>query len=130
VSDEREDRILGPDMVAEGWIVVGGDWIMWLHPPSKRCVVIEGPMPRKTQGVDSMAIPAVHGEPSDPATEGYLVICSRNDQHGNPIAGDSFWVESYGEAVRRGRAIRQSILDAKRPVDGAEQLTFDNGSKR
>jgi hypothetical protein len=39
----RSDRAMGPQMKSEGWHALGGDGLMWLHPPSNRSVVVDGP---------------------------------------------------------------------------------------
>ncbi len=126
-SRREHDRHLGPEMEAQGWRVVGGDWLMWCHEPSHRVVTVEGPCPRETKTYVTTAIPAYHGEPLDPATQGYLVLCRVHDEGGNPVSGHGFWVESYGEALRRAQAIREAVL-AERPAPLAwdTQLTFDD----
>lgn len=119
---DDEDRQLGPEMIAEGWVVVGGDWLMWMHEPSHRTVNIEGPYTRS----QTRLTPSLHDAPSDPDAQGYIVACALRDDHGYPIGGDSFWTPSYAEALRRARAIRQSILDAQRRIDTSTQLSFDD----
>ncbi len=121
---QRDDRALGPEMIAERWQVTGGDWIAWLHQPSMRSVTVEGPFPRKGPRCDTTTLPAIPEEPTDPLTEGYLVACRRHDEFGNPTAGEGFWVASYGDAIRIARRIRTSILGA--PPSTATQLTFDD----
>jgi hypothetical protein len=117
---KAEARVLGPEMQAEGWEVVGGDWIMWLHPPSKRSVSVDGPMKR-----ENAFVPSLLDAPCDPQADGYVVSCREHDDHGNPMRGENFWVESYGRAVAHARRIRKSILDEMPSVATSEQLTLD-----
>lgn len=114
------NRELGPEMLAEGWLVIGGDWVMWVHPPTQRSVCVDGPIEWRR----CTSIPAWNGAPTD-ADEGYLVKCSYHDEHGNPTAGDVVFVESYGLAVKLARRIRADIL-AERPVVMSAQLTLDD----
>ena len=113
----RDDaRPLGPEMLAERWVVIGGDHIIWMHGPSRRVVVLDGPVPRRSRSYDCMAIPALPAEPTDPLTEGYIVWCYVwDDLEEQPGAGEAFWVESYGVALRAARRIRQTILDEQKP---------------
>lgn len=119
--DREQDRALGPTLEAERWIVIGGDHILWLHPPSRRSVSLEGPHPRKTERFDCLGVPCLNGEPADPTTEGYLVFCRVHDHLGNPTQGTGFWVESYGEALALARKLRASILAETPEVDHATQ---------
>ena len=119
--DREPDRALGPTLEAEHWIAIGGDHIMWLHPPSFRSVTLEGPSPRKTERFDCLGVPCLHGEPADPATEGYLVFCRVHDHLGNPIEGSGYWIESYAEALTHARKIRTSILAETPEIDPAKQ---------
>lgn len=127
--DREEDRELGPEMTAEGWLVIGGDHILWMHAPSRRAVAVDGPWPRKSKGYDCTAIPPLHAEPADPETRGYLVTCRRFDELGNPYEGDAFWVESYGEALKHGRKIRSSILTERPPIRPMEQMELPSASR-
>jgi hypothetical protein len=120
-----EDRVLGPEMIAERWYPIGSGFL-WAHEPSHRCVTVSESYGRKTANYDSMGVPALHGEPADPSTTGWIVSCTVRDEGGCPIEGSSFWVESYGEAIRRARAIRQTILDGRRAPSFAQQLTLDD----
>lgn len=113
-------RSLGPEMIAEGWLVIGGDWILWLHPTSQRSVCVDGPIAWK----QTRRIPAWRGEPR-PNDEGYLVKCAYHDELGNPTSGDVVFVLEYGLAVKLARRIRADIL-AERPVNMAVQLTLDD----
>ena len=116
--DREADRQLGPQMIAEGWMVTGGDWLMWMHPASKRSVQVRGPWRwEQTKGYV-----ALHGRPSDPKSEGYIVGCERWDEDGEPVQGEHFWVDSYGEAVKMARQIRQSIVDERVAPTTHEQL--------
>jgi hypothetical protein len=119
--DQSADRSLGAEMIAEGWHVIGGDWIMWLHPPSERSVGVDGPI----QWSSCHGIAAVPEAPKDPATYGYLVSARRHDEFGNPVDGDSFWIESYATALRHARRIRLLILGAER-VPAPTQMTLDD----
>lgn len=121
----EQNRPLGSEMQAERWEVIGGDWIMWLHPPSCRCVAIEGPIAWES----CMQIPAVPSAPASADVEGYLVACRVHDELGNPVDGDIFWVESYGCALRYARRIRSLILEGSPlPAERAKQLSlFDAG---
>jgi hypothetical protein len=118
------DRPLGEEMIAERWYPTGGDSILWCHPPSRRCVTVEGP----TRWDSCSLIPAVPEAPADGSTEGYLVKCYRADKHGEPIdlEGQLFWIESCGMALRHARRIRLEILArAPKPQPGV-QLTLDD----
>ena len=116
----RDDRVLGPEMMAEGWYVIGGDWIMWAHPPSHKTVSLDGPIERQR----SFELPAYHGEPSDPATLGYVVLCTMHDELGNPIRSDGYWVASYSEALRGARRTRKNVL-GEPPAPAGLQLGLD-----
>ncbi len=116
----ESDRALGPEMTAERWFVTGGDWIMWMHPPSRRVVSVDGPIARASCKM------AVYGdEPADPAEKGYCVALRKHDEHGNPYEGDAFWIASYGAAVRLARRIRQAVLDERPIAEASRQLTLD-----
>jgi len=98
-------------MQSEGWIVIGGDHIAWLH-VSKRVVSLDGPIAFNR----CSRIPALPTEPEDAAVEGYLVACYEwDDKAEQPGAGEVFWIESYASALKAARRIRQSILDERRP---------------
>lgn len=111
-----ETRELGPEMAAEGWGTMPGadDYLFWLHAPSQRSVMLESC--RRHNAV----MPCWGPEPSDPQANGFVVACRTHDEHGNPIFGDAFWVESYATAIRMARRIRQSILD-ERPSDAPKR---------
>lgn len=115
-------RELGEEMIAEGWIVIGDDHIMWMHPPSKRAVVVDDI--QRGQTTDPPLTEVDARAPAD--ADGYIVACSRFDDFGNPGECDSFWTASYTEAVKRARAIRRSILDERKPVDASVQMTLDD----
>jgi hypothetical protein len=104
VGNVSEDRELGPEMTAEGWITIGGDDIMWMHPPSQRCVVVDA----STR--DTCDVPCWGPEPPDPKTNGYFVACRVHGEGGDPLYGDAFWVEGYAVAIRVARNIRSAIL--------------------
>lgn len=134
IAERRaEDRSLGPEMTAERWRVIGGDDVMWSHEPSGRCVTVEGQWQRNSKTSNCLSVPALHGEPADPETSGYLVFVRVHDDLGNPYpGGDGFWVESYGEAIRHGREIRRRILAEKKAAGErvlAGQLTLDDALK-
>jgi len=97
-------RTLGPELTAEGWTVIGNS-MWWIHWPSNRSVVLDEDMERR-----NCHVPTWGPEPTSPETVGYFVGCSTHDEHGNPIFGDGFWVESYATALRLARRIRESIL--------------------
>lgn len=118
---DREKRELGPEMRAEGWTVVGGDWLLWLHEPSHRSVNVDGPIRRS-----ACSMPCFGDEPVDRETDGYVVACSYRDEHGNPIAGDAFWTASYATAIRKARQIRAAILAEKPAPVSVDQLTLDD----
>ncbi len=125
-----DDREIGSEMKAEGWTVVGGDWIMWLHPPTQRSVCVDGPY-----AWCDARVPTLFDVPTDPQTQGYVVSCRTHDEHGNPVEGESFWVESYGEAVRHARRIRQTIVEERERHRSAvtviaDQLTLDDAAGR
>lgn len=122
--DRENGRALGADMIAERWIVIGGDHIIWLHEPSHRCVSV-----REASWDRCSGIPAAYGEPSKPDADGYIVGCAVHDENGNPTDGECFWIESYGQAVRHARAIRRSVIGAK-PMPAPEQIAmFDEESQ-
>lgn len=101
-------RPLGEGMHGEGWWSVGDedrDHLFWMHEPSRRVVSIEN-HPRSA----CKSLPALPGEPADPSAAGYLVMCRKHDEHGNPCEGTGFWIESFGKAVRHARAVRASII--------------------
>jgi len=120
--DIENARPLGPEMIAEKWIPIGGDHITWMHAPSKRVVVLDGPI-RFDQCI---RIPALPSSPEDSATEGYVVSCYVWDEKAEmPGDGECFWVESYASALRAARKIRQSILDERPlPTTTTEQIAL------
>jgi hypothetical protein len=109
-----DNRELGAEMKAEGWIVMRGDDIWWIHAPSNRCIDMHSAL-RKQCGV-----PCWGPEPADPETPGYFVACRVHDENGNPLYGDAFWVESYAVALRMARRIRAAIL-AETPAQGSDR---------
>jgi hypothetical protein len=115
----REDRVLGPELVAEGWRAIG-DWIIWLHIPSHRSVSVEDYLWEQCTRV-----PALPEAPADPKTEGWVVSCRVHDELGNPIQGTCFWMESWASALRQARLLRASILAEHAPHPHVEQLTLD-----
>lgn len=115
---------LSPELVAEGWRAIGGpDWIIWMHPSSKRVVTVEGPY----KWGHTSGIPAHGDAPASFDVEGWVVACTYRDTHGNPVRGDSLFVRDHAMAVRIGRRIRADIL-AERPVVLGEQLTLGGTS--
>lgn len=112
MKEDDADRALGPEMKAEGWLVVGGDDILWLHSPSHRCLSVSGPCTR-----ESCQVPCWGQEPEDRQAMGYFVACRVHDDLGNPLYGDAFWTSSYGQALRLARRIRADIL-AETPAHG------------
>jgi hypothetical protein len=119
VTEEKRD--LGPDMIADGWHVIGGDWIMWTHAPTHRAVCVDGLF----KWSQTRRIPHWGCEKPLPDDEGYVVSCRVFDDLGNPTSGNSFFVKSYALAIRLGRRIREDIL-AERPINTSEQLTLDD----
>lgn len=111
-------RALGPELTAEGWVSFAGETFEsfhWLCGRDPRSVSIDGPRERST-------CTRVLGDPETaPETIGYVVVCRRHDDLGNPIEGTAFWVESFAEAWRRARAIRSAILAEYPPIQPAEQ---------
>lgn len=133
-----DSRALGPEMRAEGWYLLTSENLdyesyLWCHPPSRRSVEIEGPVPRKGPGYDCSKIPALPTEPDDPLTEGYLVLCRESDEHGNPFQGDGFWTPSFATALRVARRVRSEILAGSQPAPFREQVAMfpeaDDASK-
>ena len=100
----EEERELGPGMKAEGWLVIGGDDIMWMHRPSQRCITMH-PAPRR-----QCLVPCWGPEPEDPDAQGYFVACRFHDEDGNPLYGDAVWTTSYVTALKLARRIRSDIL--------------------
>ena len=117
------DRTLGPELVAEGWRVIGGDWIDWLHVPTKRVVTLDDCVFSQT---DSPAYPCA---PADKSANGYIVGTLQCDDEGNPIKAIAHvWIESYATALRVARTMRQAVLDEYergRHVKST-QLNFDD----
>ena len=115
-----EDRTLGHEMLADGWRLIGGEWIFWLHEPSRRSVDMHDAKWSARGGV-----PALHGSPAEGA-DGYVVIARTFDEDGNPdTLLQAFWTDSYGIALRHARRMRAAIL-AERPMSvQSEQLTLD-----
>jgi hypothetical protein len=117
-------RELGDEMRAECWYSIGGedrDYIFWMHEVSQRVVILKGPVPRRGGGYDCSSIPPLRTEPKDPTTTGYLVLCQRCDDLGNPVEGSGFWVEGFGEATKLARSVRTSILAEHPPLKPSEQ---------
>jgi hypothetical protein len=117
---EREDRILGPDLVAEGWRAIA-DNIFWLHIPSSRSVAVDSWRWDQCRRIQAWPEP-----PTDPKADGWVVSCREHDELGNPTRGTCFWIASWAEALRRGRLLRASILAEYKPATHAEQLTLDD----
>ena len=100
-----DDRALGPEMTAEGWFPLSGDDLMWVHAPSHRCITLHA-APRQ-----QCEVPCWGPEPADPKTAGYFVACRVHDEDGgDPLYGDAFWVESYTTALKVARRTRLDIL--------------------
>lgn len=116
-----EDRELGPELKAEGWRNVGGEWIYWAHSPSRRCVDLDE-YPR-----DYVDSPAYPDEPTDPHTVGYLVSTRVHDELGNPTRdGWGVWIQSYALALKTARALRERILRDAPTLESSKQMTFDD----
>ena len=114
------DRELGPEMMAEGWIVLGGDDLLWPHPMSRRCVSVSGNYER-----GEVDVPTWTDKPIARTTLGYVVSCEVHDEDGNPTReGAGIWFESYGSAVRLARRLRQAILDEKPVPPDVVQLSL------
>jgi hypothetical protein len=95
---------IGPEMMAEGWVVMGADALFWMHPPSQRCIDFHA-APRA-----QCAVACWGPEPADPKTPGYFVACRVHGESGDPLYGDAFWVESRATALKMARKIRADIL--------------------
>jgi hypothetical protein len=115
------DRELGEELKADGWIVVGGEWMFWGHTPSRQCVDLDE---YRRDRVDSPAFPE---EPADPQTVGYLVSCRVHDEQGNPTGeGWGVWIESYSLALKTAREVRARVLSEAPTFDASKQMTFDD----
>ncbi len=104
-------RPLSDDMLADGWRSEGHedtDWFTWTDYRTRHLVMVEGPFAR--EGRQYASVPCLHGEPDDPATDGYIVSCAKVAPEGHPEHGAAVWVASLGEALRIGRDIRRAIL--------------------
>lgn len=124
MTEPMRDRVLGPEMIAEGWKGIG-DWIWWLHVPSSRGVSLTGP-----DKFGEGEAPGVPDRPADPETLGYFISCHHVDELGNPSGGETFWVESYADAIRHVRRLRLEILaQAPKAQTPAEQLTLDEAPR-
>lgn len=121
------NRELGPEMVAEGWIVIGGDWIIWCHRPTHQIVKVEGSEKRSVYRNGWSMAP---GEPETP--EVYAVSRFRATEDGEPCDDDwdGFLTASYATALKAARATRERILTGKPQVKPSTQLTFDDLLKR
>lgn len=117
------DRSLGPELVAEGWRVIGGDWIDWVHVPTKRVVTLDD------CDFDQTNSPAYPCAPADKSTNGYIVMTLQCDSDGNPLeAITHVWIESYATALRVARTMRQAVIDEYergKPLKST-QLDFDD----
>lgn len=120
MTDEK--RELGPEMKAEEWVVIGDEFLMWLHSPTRHSVTVDGC--KRIQCAFAAAYP---WEPSDADASGYLVSLTRHDELGNPMPATSkqVWVESYGNALRLARGIRRNMLEPTATTN-PRQLTFDD----
>jgi len=116
-------RQLGPEMVTEGWQCFGGDSLLWCHPPSRRVIVVDGPMQRSL-----CSLPDYPGELVSANACCYAVVCYRAGEFGSisqPPNLDGFRTGSYGEAVRIARETRARILSERRSPMTARQMTLD-----
>lgn len=120
--DQEEARTLGSGMLADGWQACGGDYLLWMHPPTQRAVSIDGPFKWHL----TRLVPAWGNAPLAPDDEGYVVSCRYFDDLGNPVKGDAVFVSSYALAVKLGRRIRRSILGERPLVFASAQLTLDD----
>lgn len=122
---DRENRELGPEMLAEGWFLIGGDTMIWFHGPSHRVVKIDGPWPRESFIGTPNYFDEVSGGPKEPV---YHVSVSEYDEDsGEPTDGYSgFLTTSYALALRSVREMRQRILDEAPKFEPVKQLSFDD----
>jgi hypothetical protein len=111
---DEERRELGPEMAGEGWILLDGDDIFWMHPPSRRCIEMHAATRHTCH------VPCWGPEPADPKCDGYFVSCRVHAESGDPLYGDALWVESYAVALRVARRIRADIL-AETPAHGRDR---------
>ena len=114
-----ENREIGPELTADGWRIIGGEWMVWMHPPSAQVVSLDA-YPR--ENVNSPAFPT---EPKDPKTNGFLVSCNVHDENGNPCEGWGVWIESYAYALKLARELRQRIILDRPTFSPSKQVTFD-----
>lgn len=117
VTDNRE---LGPEMIAEGWSVVGGDWIHWMEPWSKQVVSLDGPIQRQHAHV-----PCWDNPTPPPETEGYVVAQRTHADNGNPVEGSAIWLTSYALALKIARRLRTRILANVTSVPGTQVMLDD-----
>jgi hypothetical protein len=120
--DKEEARTLGGGMLAEGWQTCGGDWLLWMHPPTQRAVSVDGPFKWHLTSL----VPAYDKAPTGPDDEGYVVSCRYFDDLGNPTVGNAVFVTSYALAIKLGRRIRSDILAERPAFSSDEQLTLDD----
>jgi hypothetical protein len=122
-----DNRQLGPEMIAEGWSVIGGDSIMWCSEPTRSVVVIEGPWKRSSYWASAPIAPNETIEPDD---ECYNVSKYHANDMGEPIQGeyDGFLTKSYAKAIIAARGARSEILEKQlsRIPKRTNQMSFDD----
>lgn len=104
----RAVRVLGADMVADGWQVIGDGpdpTICWLHEPSHRVVSVESCPWHQCRGIEAIPSP-----PANPTAEGWVVAVRIHDDLGNPTAGTCLWTENRDRALRLAVENRRLIL--------------------
>lgn len=100
------NRVLGPEMAAEGWRCAGGECLYWTHEETRRSVTI---CARSFGACDHLrAMPAAH---RDPNTEGYVLGTYRADDKGFATEELYVWCESYAWVVSTARDLRRQILE-------------------
>jgi hypothetical protein len=108
----------------DGWVTNYDEgefaFTMWVHEPSHRCVTVMR-SPRKT-----WVGPVWGAEPASKDANGFHVTCRIHDEHGNPIEGEGFWVESFALAIKLGRKYREAVIGQRYLPTGAVQLTLDD----
>jgi hypothetical protein len=88
--------ILGEDLAAADWHPIGNAGAMiWVHPPSLRCVTVH------------------EGRPN------FTVSVSRHNEFGNLVDGEVLGPFRKDEAHRLARVHRQSVLDEQAKLDAA-----------
>jgi hypothetical protein len=118
-----DTRKLGPKMLTDGWLALGGDSIMWCHPPSRRVVKVDGPWKFSIY----TGWPMAPGEELESDAEVYAVSCHVADECGYPTdVWDGFLTVSYARALRAAIATRAAIMANQQQWRPSKQLTFDD----